>query len=115
MPSPVIRPVPVDWRGKTLTLEIKAVNLTHYAFSAGPADSKSRMETIAYGRGQMLSWGFTGEFGRPICVAWTLNETSLMICAGALIGTYSTNNAGGGTTKAYISKWTYAAHEQFRD
>ncbi|PGG98541.1 hypothetical protein AJ80_09520 [Polytolypa hystricis UAMH7299] len=92
-PQPVIELVPEAWRGKPLTLEIKAINLTHYAFSAGPANSEFRRRTIAYGAGDLVSWGFTGT----------------------LIGAYATNNGGEGTTKAYLSNWKYTPQSQFRD
>ena len=60
IPEPVIQEVPPSWRGKKLTLEIKASNSTHYAFSAGPAGHPSQKQTIGYGEASLVSWGFTG-------------------------------------------------------
>lgn len=61
VPDPVVVPIPDAWLEQALRLEIKAANLTHYSFSAGPAANQSQMVTIAYGAGSVVSWGFTGE------------------------------------------------------
>lgn len=60
VPEPAIVPVPEAWQNQTLHLEIKAFNLTHYSFSAGPATAMSEMQTIGYGAGAWVSYGFTG-------------------------------------------------------
>lgn len=61
VPEPVVVPVPAAWRGKPLRLEIKAANMTHYAFSVGPAEARSLMQTLLYASNEPVSWGFTGE------------------------------------------------------
>lgn len=61
VPDPAVVPVPDSWQDQALRLEIKAANLTHYAFSAGPTAHQSQMMTIGYGAGSVVSWGFTGE------------------------------------------------------
>jgi hypothetical protein len=43
-----------------LYLEIKAINVTHYAFSAGPIDAMSDTITIGYAPAADVSFGFTG-------------------------------------------------------
>ncbi|KXX73505.1 Non-reducing end alpha-L-arabinofuranosidase BoGH43B [Madurella mycetomatis] len=93
VPEPVVVPVPVAWRGKPLRLEIKATNMTHYAFSAGPAEARSLMQTLLYASNEPVSWGFTG----------------------VLLGIYSTSNGGNGSTPAYFSNWQYLPQGQFRD
>lgn len=92
VPEEIIAPVPDVWVGKPLRLEIKAINFTHYAFSAGPADALFEMRTLLYASVDVLSWGFTG----------------------VLLGAFATNNGGGGSTPAYISHWTYEPQGQFR-
>lgn len=61
VPAPVVVPVPGAWRGGPLTLEIRAANVTHYAFSVGPAGRRSLMQTLLYASNEPVSWGFTGE------------------------------------------------------
>ncbi|KAM0820018.1 putative Glycosyl hydrolase [Seiridium cardinale] len=93
VPDPVIIPVPKIWAGISLRLEIRASNITHYAFSAGPADAKSQMQTLIEVSNTAVSWGFTG----------------------VILGTYCTSNGLEGNTPAYISKWRYIPQGQFRD
>lgn len=61
VPETIIAPVPTAWVGKSLSLEIKAANMTHYSFSVGPAGARSEMQTILYTSNDALSWGFTGK------------------------------------------------------
>lgn len=61
VPDPVVVPVPDVWREQKLRLEIRADNATHYTFSAGPADSRSQMQTLVEASNTAVSWGFTGE------------------------------------------------------
>jgi hypothetical protein len=61
VPDPLVVPLPQDWVGRPLRLEIKAVNMSHYAFSAGPAHALSEMQTIMTVSNNPVSWGFTGE------------------------------------------------------
>lgn len=94
VPPPVVEPVPEAWVGETLTMQIKAFNLTHYSFAAGPASSQSMMQTIAYSPAAPVSYGFTGT----------------------LLGVYCTTNGRNGTTdgstEAYFSDWTYEGQGQ---
>lgn len=62
VPEPIVQQLRRSWWGKKLCLEIKTVNSTHYAFSAGLADNQSEMLTIGYGAASLVSWGFTGRF-----------------------------------------------------
>ncbi|KAK4187182.1 Non-reducing end alpha-L-arabinofuranosidase BoGH43B [Podospora australis] len=93
VPKPIIAPVPIGWRGKKLTLEIKASNRTHHSFSVGPADARSQMQTLLYTSNDPVSWGFTG----------------------VLLGIYATSNGKNGTTPAYFDNWRYLPQGQFRD
>ena len=61
VPDPIIVPLPPEWAGETLSLEIKASNMTHYSFSVGPATARSEMKTILYASNAPVSWGFTGK------------------------------------------------------
>ncbi|KZL87803.1 glycoside hydrolase family 43 protein [Colletotrichum incanum] len=64
IPANIVVPVPEEWVGEALHLEIKGVNATHYSFSAGPAGAASCMQTLLYASNNALSWGFTGECER---------------------------------------------------
>ncbi|KAJ8114472.1 hypothetical protein ONZ43_g4895 [Nemania bipapillata] len=61
VPSDVVIPVPPAWRDGPLRLEIRASNVSHYVFSAGPAGAMSRMKTVLEVSNEPVSWGFTGE------------------------------------------------------
>ncbi|KAI0133485.1 glycosyl hydrolase [Xylariales sp. AK1849] len=93
VPDPVIVAVPGDWVGKTLRLEIKASNATHYALSAGPADAMSEMQTLIDVSNAPVSWGFTG----------------------VILGIYCTSNGYDPNTPAYFSQWRYTPQGQFTD
>lgn len=93
VPAPIVTSVPPEWVGKTLTLEIKAFNSSHYAFSAGPADAASLRRTIVTVSNEAVSWGFTG----------------------VLLGPYCTTNGGEGSAPAYVSNWKYIPQGQYRD
>jgi beta-xylosidase len=93
VPDPIIAPVPEAWVGETLTLEIKAHNMTHYAMSAGPAGARSRLQNILDVSNVPVSWGFTG----------------------VILGAYCTTNGHDGGTPAYISNWRYTSQGQYRD
>lgn len=87
--------VPVDesWLNKPLTMILKTVNITHYAFGAGPADGSVPIRTLAHVPGDIISWGFTG----------------------ALLGAYATTNGGNGSAEAYVTNWNYRGWGQVRD
>ncbi|KAK2732760.1 Non-reducing end alpha-L-arabinofuranosidase BoGH43A 7 [Colletotrichum kahawae] len=93
IPDEMTAPVPEEWVGLPIRLEVKAANVTHYSFSVGPAHAASQMKTLVYASNDALSWGFTGAF----------------------VGVYCTSNGGVGSTPAYISDWTYIPQGQFRD
>jgi hypothetical protein len=67
VPDTYVVPVPPAWAGKPLRLEIKAANVSHYAFSAGPAHARSEMRTIMVVSNDPVSWGFTGELSFHSC------------------------------------------------
>ena len=60
-PDLAIAPVSAAW-GNKITLEIRASNITHYTFSAGPAGSQSLTQDSGSAPGLGLTWGFTGMF-----------------------------------------------------
>ncbi|KAK2597544.1 hypothetical protein N8I77_012323 [Diaporthe amygdali] len=93
VPDPVIAPVPSEWLGKSLSLEIKAINMTHYSFSVGPADAQSLTQTLITPSNDAVSWGFTG----------------------VILGIYCTSNGGDGSTPAYFSNWQYIPQGQYLD
>ncbi|KAL5416931.1 hypothetical protein PMIN04_007928 [Paraphaeosphaeria minitans] len=88
---PFSAPVPDSLQNTSLTLEIKAVNETHFSFAAGRADSEE-LAIVAHAPGDVVSWGFTGT----------------------LVGVYATSNGGNGTEMAYVSHWTYKGEGQTR-
>ncbi|EAU85477.2 arabinofuranosidase [Coprinopsis cinerea okayama7 len=92
VPDPVVLPVPDAWKGKTLTLEVKASNVSHYSFAVGPAGSRE-LQTIVVASNDPVSWGFTG----------------------VLLGVYCTTNGGAGKAEAYFSKWKYIPQGQLRE
>lgn len=61
VPADVVVPVPTSWLGAPLRLEIRASNVSHFAFSAGPAHAMSQMRTLLEVSNEAVSWGFTGE------------------------------------------------------
>lgn len=61
VPEPLVVPVPEEWAGETLRLEISGKNYTHYSFSAGPAARRHEARTFMEASNEALSWGFTGE------------------------------------------------------
>ncbi|KAI2468678.1 glycoside hydrolase family 43 protein [Annulohypoxylon bovei var. microspora] len=91
VPDDIVVAIPEAWSGKSLRLEIKAHNMTHYSMSAGPADALSKMRTILDVSNAPVSWGFTGT----------------------ILGVYCTSNGNQGNTPAYISKWRYIPQGQF--
>lgn len=91
-PPEVVVPVNDIWLGQTLTMEVKAVNFTHYALSAGPTAHQHLMQTIGYAPAADLSFGFTGT----------------------LVGAYCTTNGRNGSADAYISNWRYQGQVQIR-
>lgn len=66
IPEPIVAPVPDEWANRTLTFEIQASNMTHFALSVGPADAQSQMQTVVYVANSAVSYGFTGEYRTSI-------------------------------------------------
>ncbi|KAI2628554.1 glycoside hydrolase family 43 protein [Hypoxylon sp. NC1633] len=93
VPNDIVIPIPSAWTDKTLRLEIKAHNMTHYSMSAGPAGALSEMHTVLDVSNAAVSWGFTG----------------------VILGIYCTSNGYEGSTPAYFSKWRYIPQGQYRD
>ena len=60
VPEPLVVPVPEEWAGETLRLEISGKNYTHFSFSAGPAARRHEARTFMEASNAPLSWGFTG-------------------------------------------------------
>ncbi|KAJ5605142.1 hypothetical protein N7510_010296 [Penicillium lagena] len=77
-----------------ITIEVKALNWTHYSFAAGPRDAQHLMQTYGYARGDQLSWGFTGT----------------------LVGPYATTNgrpgSQNGAFEVAVGNWTYLPQGQ---
>ncbi|KAL5362574.1 glycosyl hydrolase [Aspergillus floccosus] len=77
-----------------ITIQIKALNWTHYSFAAGPRDAQHLIQTYGFARGEQLSWGFTGT----------------------LIGPYATTNgregSENGAFEAAVGNWTYIPQGQ---
>ncbi|RYP72006.1 hypothetical protein DL771_004475 [Monosporascus sp. 5C6A] len=90
VPDDIIAPLPEAWLGRTLRLEVRASNMTHYSLSAGPADAMSETMTILDVSNEPVSWGFTGVY-----------------C--------TTNGRNGTGTPAYFSKWRYTPQGQYRN
>jgi hypothetical protein len=114
VPADVVMPVPAAWVGSSLRMEISAKNMSHYSFSAGPADAMSEMHTVIDVSNEPVSWGFTGESFSPFSRhGWPLLLAKTYV--GVLLGVYATSNGGKGSTPAYISEWKYSPQGQFRD
>lgn len=105
-------PLPSAWINQTLHLEIKALNWTHYSFSAGPANSMAQMKTLAYAANSAVSAGFTGK---RASLRHRHKPLLLKKLLGTLVGVYTTSNGGTGSTPAYFSHWSYVPQSQFLD
>lgn len=55
-------PLNESWTGEKLTMQIAAHNISHYAFSAGPASHQHLLQTIGYVPASYVSFGFTGQW-----------------------------------------------------
>jgi hypothetical protein len=60
VPADVVVPVPQEWRGEAIRLQIRA-NETHYDFSATSLGSRGRTKRIIKVSNEPVSWGFTGK------------------------------------------------------
>ncbi|EAW14167.1 xylosidase : arabinofuranosidase [Aspergillus clavatus NRRL 1] len=81
-------PVPEDWQGGPIRLEIQTVNDSEYVFAAAPARHPKQRMVIGCADALIVS-GDTGRF------------------TGSLVGAYATKNGGSDSTPAYISRWRY--------
>ncbi|KAL4893209.1 glycosyl hydrolase [Aspergillus ambiguus] len=92
LPSAIV-PVPKEWQGEPVRLEIQAVSDTEYVFSAALAGKPGQKRTIGRANALLVS-GDTGRF------------------TGTLVGVYATSNGGAGSTEAYVSRWRYDGEGQ---
>ncbi|KAI1386708.1 beta-xylosidase [Hypoxylon trugodes] len=85
--------LPEDWAGRKLTLQIEAVNSTHFAFSAGPAGDEGELRVFGYCRGDEL----------------------VPYYSGVVLGVYATTNGkyGENAFETYVSNWRYTGLKQF--
>ena len=113
VPETLVVPVPENWAGETLRLEISGNNYTHFSFSAGPAERRHEARTFMEASSGALSWGFTGTcfFSLTLMVFSCLRRADWAV--GVILGAYATTNGGEGSAPAYISEWKYVSHEQF--
>lgn len=75
IPIEIIRPVPAAWLVAPITLQVEAVNDTHYAFSAASARDRAKRVTIGFAPATIVSGGtgrFIGESGRANVSCWLL-------------------------------------------
>ncbi|KAM5376440.1 hypothetical protein ACJZ2D_005494 [Fusarium nematophilum] len=87
--------MPDEWVGKKLTLQIEAVNSTHFEFRGGLAGSKARdMRVFGYCRGTDV----------------------VPYYSGVVLGVYATTNGKHGEQafETYVSNWKYKGIRQFR-
>ncbi|KAF3061226.1 Non-reducing end alpha-L-arabinofuranosidase BoGH43A [Daldinia childiae] len=87
-------PLPEGWAGQKLTLQVEAVNSTHFAFSAGPAGKEAEIRVFGYCRGDEL----------------------VPYYSGLVLGVYATSNGKHGERafETYVSNWQYTGLRQFR-
>ncbi|KAH7142862.1 glycosyl hydrolase [Dactylonectria estremocensis] len=92
-------PMPSEWMGKKLRLEIEAVNSTHFEFRAGPVpvgstSPKSGMRVFGHCRGTDV----------------------VPYYSGVIVGVYATTNGKHGEQafETYISRWKYQGLRQLR-
>ncbi|KAI1401582.1 beta-xylosidase [Hypoxylon fuscum] len=86
-------PLPDEWAGQKLTLQIEAVNSTHFAFSAGLAGEED-LRVFGHCRGDEL----------------------VPYYSGVVLGVYATSNGKHGEKafETYVSNWRYTGLKQFR-
>ncbi|KAF5024467.1 hypothetical protein F66182_3407 [Fusarium sp. NRRL 66182] len=91
-------PLPAEWIGKKLRLEVGTVNSTHFGFRAGIAGQKgqpSKMRVFGHCEGTDL----------------------VPYYSGVIVGTYATSNGKHGEQafETYISNWTYKGIRQLKN
>ncbi|TQN69361.1 Non-reducing end alpha-L-arabinofuranosidase [Colletotrichum shisoi] len=95
-PPNEVFPLPDGWAGKKLSLQIEAVNSTHFAFSAGLAGPAEESELRVFGH----------------CKGTDL----VPYYSGVAVGVYATSNGKHGEQafETYISNWRYTGIRQLR-
>ncbi|KAI8624827.1 glycoside hydrolase family 43 protein [Xylariaceae sp. FL1651] len=99
-PPPRTIPVPSDWAGQTIRLQIQTMNTTHYSLSAMPAANPNAQIVVGTASAGLVSGG-DGSF------------------VGSLVGAYATcNGAGSGVVcpergNAYFGRWRYTGAAQY--
>ena len=66
LPPPVVKPIPEDWLGAPIRLQIDAINETHYALSAASSKDPQQSQLMGVAPATILSGGdgqFTGKSG----------------------------------------------------
>lgn len=111
----IVQSLPSELIGTKFKLEIKACNLTHYAFRYGPAGSESKMQILGYGVAQDVSYGFTGMWFHSFVSVHVSGKFGTFFSIGTMLGIFATANGGNGTTPAYFSEWTYHGGYQYID
>ncbi|KAI1816242.1 glycoside hydrolase family 43 protein [Poronia punctata] len=100
LPESNIVPVPSDWAGKKIRLEIETVNATHYSLAASPVNKPHSKLVVGTASAEVVSGG-NGSF------------------VGSLVGAYATcNGAGSGVAcpkggDAYFNRWRYTGKGQY--
>ncbi|KAG8165853.1 hypothetical protein KVR01_004405 [Diaporthe batatas] len=89
-------PLPEEWEGHKISLQIEAANSTHFAFSAGLAGSGEEAEMEVYGH----------------CMGTEL----VPYYSGVVLGVYATSNGKHGEQafETYVSNWQYTGIQQLR-
>ncbi|UPL04236.1 hypothetical protein LCI18_015170 [Fusarium solani-melongenae] len=89
-------PIPAEWVGKQLRLEIETKNSTHFEFRAGLAGSKGQEDVKVLGHCR----------GTDVVPYYS----------GAILGVYATTNGKHGEQafETYITNWRYEGLRQFR-
>ncbi|KAI0024036.1 glycoside hydrolase family 43 protein [Xylariomycetidae sp. FL0641] len=99
-PPPAIVPVPAEWAGAPIRLQIQTLNASHYSLSAMPASDPNAKLLIGTASAGLVSGG-NGSF------------------VGSLLGAYATcNGAGAGVDcpeggDAYFQHWRYTGAAQY--
>lgn len=113
IPSNVTQ-LPSDWKTSKLTLQIEAINSTHFEFAAGVArrDGSAEKQVFGYCKGTQLVPYYSG-MSSPCCLMITQAD----LFQGAIVGAFATTNGKHGEQafETYISNWKYRGLEQIRD
>ncbi|KAK5131942.1 hypothetical protein LTR08_000454 [Meristemomyces frigidus] len=83
---------------KTLTLQIKASNTTHYALSAGPPGHEHLLQTVGWTPAAAVSFGFTGT----LCGVFATTNGRVV------------NGSAPSALRAWVGGWRYEGQGQVR-